>query len=206
MGVWLSSAGQGPPPPRRLPPPGTTATSSATQPASSVALVTWITRYGHDGVHALELLVVWRGQPGWFTRGGPRTSSGGGSGTSFRSTSRYGDIELQLGLDSGAHTADIQGKRVELGASNVILVDNVDIPNGAKVVGLRRVDAEVALLNSGYPDIGAVLMRSTAVVSFLRCDVPMPGSRGSGLPGTPCARVVGKDSGQGRRPLAQHEW
>jgi hypothetical protein len=65
VAVIVSSAGQSPSPPRRLPPQGTIATSSATQPASSVALVSWVTRYSHDGMHALELLVVWRGEPGW---------------------------------------------------------------------------------------------------------------------------------------------
>jgi hypothetical protein len=149
-------------------------------------------------MHKLELLVVWRGQPGWYMRGGSRTSSGGGSGSSFQSTSRYGDVELQLGLDSAAHTADIQGKRVALGGSNVILVDNIDIPGGAKVVGLRRVDTDVALLNSGYPDIDAVLIRSAAVVSFLRCEIQIQGSRGTPLIGTPCARAAGKELRPGR--------
>jgi hypothetical protein len=193
MGLSVSVDGQGPPPPRRLPPPGVTATSSATQPASSVAVVTWVTRYGHDGVHALELLVVWRGQPGWFMRGGPRVSSGGGSGSSFHATSRFGDVELQLGVESAAHTAEIQGKHVILGDSNVILVDSVDSADRLRVVAQLHVDPEVVLLNNGYPDIDAVLMRSADVVSFLQCDVQIPGDRGSAFMGPTCLRVLGKE-------------
>src|SRR5918993_4787808 len=92
----LWAAVQGPPPPVRMPPPGRTATQSATQPISPVAVMTWVTRYGSDGVHTLDLLVVWRGNPGWFVRGSQRASSGGGSGDTFRQTFRYGDLELEL--------------------------------------------------------------------------------------------------------------
>jgi hypothetical protein len=188
MGLSVSVAGQGPPPPRRLPPPGRTATASATQPVSSVAVVTWVTRYGHDGVHTLELLVVWRGQPGWFTRVGPRASSSGGSGSYFYSTSRLGDVELQLGLDSAAHRAEIQGQHIDLGDSNVVLVDGVGSADRVSVVAKPRVDPDVVLLNDGRPEIDAVLMRSADVVSFLQCDVQTPGGRGSAFTWPTCAR------------------
>ena len=191
MGLSVSVGGQGPPPPRRLPPPGRTATASATQPVSSVVVVTWVTRYGHDGLHTLELLVVWRGQPGWFTRVGPRTSSGGGSGSSFHSTSQFGDVELQLALDSSAHTAKIQGQSIDLGESNVVLVDGVGSADRVRVVAKLRVDPDVVLLYDGRPDIDAVLMRSADVVSFLQCEVQTPGGRGSARWPT-CARVLGK--------------
>jgi len=61
------------------------------------------------------------------------------------------------------------------------------------VVAQLHVDPEVVLLNNGYPDIDAVLMRSADVVSFLQCDVQMPGGRGSAFMGPTCARVLGKD-------------
>jgi hypothetical protein len=192
IGVSISVVPQGPPPPRRLPPPGRMATASATQPASSVALVTWVTRYGQDGAHTLELLVVWRGQAGWFTRAGPRTSSGGGSGSSFHSTSRFGDVELELSLDSASRTAEVQGQHIDLGDSNVLLVDEVGTGAPGKVVAKLRVEPDVVLINERYPDIDAVLMRSAQVVSFLQCDVPTPGARGLALTWPTCVRLLGK--------------
>jgi hypothetical protein len=198
VAVIVSSAGQSPSPPRRLPPQGTIATSSATQPASSVALVSWVTRYSHDGMHALELLVVWRGEPGWFLRSGPRSSSAGGSGSSFHSTSQFGDVALRLDFDSATHVAEIQGQRVDLGDSNVVLVDNVDRLDGLRISGLLHVDSEVALLGGGHPDIDAVLMRSADIVSFLKCDVALPGGRGPGLVASTCARVIREEPKAGR--------
>jgi hypothetical protein len=167
-------------------------TASATQPASSVALVTWVTRYGHDGVHTLELLVVWRGKAGWFMRAGPRTSSSGGSGSFFHSTSRFGDVELQLTLDSAARTAEVQGQRIDLGDSNVLLVDEVDTADPVKVVGKLHVDPDVDLIDERRPDVDGVLIKSAEVVSFLQCDMPTPAARGSTLTWPTCARLLGK--------------
>src|SRR5687768_7809359 len=113
--VWTTAASlfwdpiQGPPPPRRLPPPGVTATQSATQPISPVAVMTWVTRHGSDGVHTLDLIVVWRGNPGWFMRGSQQ-SSGGGTAGAVRQTLRYGDLQLELAFHSTKRTAEIQGK------------------------------------------------------------------------------------------------
>ena len=196
--LTVSSAAQSPAPPRRLPPPGVTATSSATQPVSSVALASWVTRYGNDGVHALELLVVWRGQPGWFLRSGPRSSSAGGSGSSFHSTSQFGGVTMSLDFDSATRVAEIQGQRVDLKDSNVVLIDNVDRPDGLSVSGQLHVDPEVALLGGGHPDIDAVFMRSADIVSFLKCDVPLPGGRGPGSVGSTCARLIREQPKAGR--------
>jgi hypothetical protein len=165
---------------------------------SSVALVTWVTRFGHDGIHTLELLVVWRGQPGWFLRVGSQSSSGGGSGTSFHTTSRFGDVELRLDFDSATHTAALQGQRVDLGESNVVLVDNVDRLDDLSVGGLLHVDTAVPLLDTGRPDIDAVLMRSGEIVSFLKCDVTLPGGRGPGVVAPTCARLLGVEPRSGR--------
>ena len=190
--VSISVAAQGPPPPRRLPPAGHMATASATQPASSAAMVTWVTRYGHDGVHMLELLVVWRGKAGWFTRTGPRTSSSGGSGSVFHSSSRFGDVELQLSLDSAARTAEVQGQRIDLGDSNVLLVDEVDTADSAKVIAKLRVGPALVMINDRLPDVDGVLIKSAEVVSFLQCDVPTPAVSGSAVPWPTCGRLLGK--------------
>ena len=165
--VW--GAVQGPPPAPRMPPLGVTATSSATQVISPVALMTWVTRYGHDGIHSLDLIVVWRGAPGWFTRGTSRSTSSGGSADTFHSTIRYGGLDLQLGLQPAKRTAEVQGQKVELGDANVILVDQVDTAGGAQVVRTLRVDPAVPLSEDGRPRVEEVLRRSQEIVSFLQC-------------------------------------
>ena len=182
---------QGPPPPRRLPPPGRTATSSATQVVSPVAVMTWVTRYGSDGVHQLDLIVIWRGDHGWFRRGTTRGSSGGGSADTFRQTIRYGDLQFELAFHATKRTAEIQGKLVELGDANVMLVDHVDGSDGPKVVSTLRIDGEVPS-EDGRARVELMLRRSSEVISFLRCDAPMPDGKGQAAIDQICAQVLGK--------------
>lgn len=184
-------AAQGPPPVPRMPRPGATATSSATQVVSPAALMTWMTRYGHDGVHSLDLIVLWRGQPGWFMRGTSRSASSGGSAGSFHSTIRYGGLEVQLTLESAARVAEIQEKGIELGDANVILVDDVDTAAGPRVVGTLRIDPTVP--SGDHPGrMGEILRKSSEVVSFLRCDAAMPDGKGQAMVDRICAQVLGR--------------
>jgi hypothetical protein len=183
---------QGPPPQRRLPPPGGHANSSSIQPVSPVALATWKTRYDHTGQHTLDLVVVWRGQSGWYLRPGPRRSSGGSSETTFSATSEYGGVVLQLRLHVAPRVAEIQGRRVDLGDNNVVLVDSVDEPGTTQVVSLLRIDSVVPSRGTS-PDIEAVLATSAEIVSFLRCDAQVPGARPFS-PVSVCGRALGRDS------------
>jgi hypothetical protein len=192
VALTVNVAGQGPPPPRRLPLPGGYASSSSTQPVSPVALATWKTRYDHNGQHTLDLVVVWRGQSGWYLRPGPRRSSGGENETAFSVTSEYGGVALRLRLEVAPRVAEIQGQRVDLGDNNVVLVDSVDEPGTTKVVRLLRIDSEVPSIDT-HPDIEAVLANSAEIVSFLRCDAQLPGARPF-PPVSVCGRALGGDS------------
>jgi hypothetical protein len=169
-----------------------TATSSATQVISPVALMTWVTRYGHDGIHSLDLIVLWRGAPGWFTRGTSRSTSAGGSADTFHSTIRYGGLDLQLGLQPTKRTAEVQGQKVELGDANVILVDQVDTAGGAQVVRTLRIDPAVPLSEDGRPRVEEVLRRSQEIVSFLQCEAAMPDGKGQAMIDRICAQVLGR--------------
>jgi len=192
LGGILTAASVQLPPGKRMPPPGATATSSGTRVISPVALVTWVATYGNDGVHALDLIVLWRGSPGWFSRGSGSGTSSGGSMASFHSTIRYGGLELQLEFESKTRIAQIQGKPVQLHDNNVILVDDVDVTGGPSVVGTLRVDPSLPIADNGYPRIEAVLRRSEEIVSFLRCDARMPDARAQALIDSVCAQVLGK--------------
>ena len=179
------------PPGRRLPPPGANATSSGTRVISPVALVTWVAHYGNDGAQVLDLIVLWRGSPGWFARGSGSGTSSGGSTSSFHSTIRYGGLDLQLEFEAQTRAVRIDGMRVELAGDNVILVDDVDMPGGLTVASTLRVDPSLPLADNGYPRIEAVLRQSGEIVSFLRCDARMPDGRAQAVINSVCAQVVG---------------
>jgi hypothetical protein len=182
VGIFVSLLGTGSaqlPPGRRMPPPGVMATSSASLPASAVTVMTWVARYGSDGAQQLELLVLWRGTPGWYLRGSGSSSSGGGGANSFNSSIGYGGLDLRLELQYQPRVANIQGTRVELRDDNVIFVDFVDT-KGPTVVGTLRVDPALPQADGRIPRIDEVLGRSAEIVKFLRCDAELPDPRGQG--------------------------
>ncbi len=179
------------PPGRRVPPPGANATSSGTRVMSPVALVTWIATYGNDGAQVLDLIVLWRGTPGWFARGSGSGTSSGGNAASFHSTIRYGGVDLQLEFEPKARAVQIQAMRVELTGDNVVLVDRVDTPGGLTVAGTLRVDPSLPIADNGYPRIEQVLRRSEEIVSFLQCDARMPDAPTRAILDIVCAKVVG---------------
>jgi hypothetical protein len=190
LGGLLMAAPAQLPPGRRVPPPGANATSSGTRVISPVALVTWVSTYGNDGIQVLDLIVLWRGSPGWFSRGSGSGTSSGGSAASFHSTIRYGGLELQLEFESKTRVAQIQGNAIQLHDDNVILVDHVDVTGGPTVVSTLRVDPELPLADNGYPRIEPVLRRSPEIVTFLQCDTRLPDERVRAVIETICRQVL----------------
>jgi hypothetical protein len=136
-----------------------------TRPVSPSVLATLLTRERN-----IELIVLWRGGPGWFGRG-DHAGSSGGSGAHGALTTRldYGGIKLALVYNDRTRTATVQGRTVPLADNaNVILVDGVDAAGGPTSI-------ERAVLNtwldSPNPTLASVFSRSPEVVAFLRCDV-----------------------------------
>ena len=80
----------------------------------------------------------------------------------------------------------IQDQRIELKEDNVVLVDDVDSPSGARVVGQLR-------LGPDMPDSSqfALIKTSPRLVEFLRCDAKSPTGRGQALLDVLCERVLG---------------
>ena len=126
-----------------------------------------VTRREEGPVSAtLELLVLWRGTPGWFLR----PASGGGSSVSFEDTVEYprpsrdasrpeqaggapagrrlgstvtirqGSVLLELRFDPESATVYVQEHPIRLNGDNVVLVDDVDGPAGPQVAGTLRID------------------------------------------------------------------
>jgi hypothetical protein len=185
--------------------------SNTGQVVSAVVLASYVARIWGDDTRTLQMLVLWRGSPGWFARGsGGSSSSGGGDGRRYHSTIRRGDLQLQAEFDTETRlvtisqaplvalsqsttiqTATIKSTQINLGDRNVILVDEVDDPKGPQIVGTVRIDPALPPGRTPLP-IDDILRRSPEIVSFLRCDTRMPDPLLQQMVEIVCARVLGQ--------------
>ena len=161
---------------------------TSTIATSAAVMTTYATRQLRSG-EVLELLILWRGTPGWFTRGGLASSSGGLSGDNWRHRFSQGGLEFEAALDLKTRIASVQGQLVKLGKANVILVDDVDSPRGTRVAGTLTVDASLGK-ESGPLRIFPVLARSKEIRDFLRCDTELPQERLQERLAPVCARIL----------------
>jgi len=136
-----------------------------TVPLSHVAAATVLSE---DGSH-LDLLVVWRGSPGWRfgPGGGHRSGSAGGGGRSYHSSDTFGHVQLDVEFDFATRIARVAGQRVPMKSDNVVLVDRIDARGGPSVVRTLSIAGE---LPSNSPDIYPLIARSADVVSYIQCD------------------------------------
>ncbi len=104
--------------------------TTQTLPVSPSVLATVVNRG-----ERLELLVLWRGSPGWFTVPSQRRASYSETEGVLSVDLAYGGRDLRLSFDPAGRTATIQDLRVPLQPdANVLLVDDVDGPKGPKLV------------------------------------------------------------------------
>jgi hypothetical protein len=147
-------------------------------------MLTWVSRVGTLGKE-LELLVIWRGSPGWFFKGAPGGTSTSGNSASFQTSIRYGQVVLEMTLKRTDGIATVQGKEVRLDGKNVILVDAADAPDGPRVV-------ETLLIDSAFPPdrIEPVLRRSQKIIDFIQCDLKLPSERLNAVVQKLCAEIM----------------
>jgi len=172
--------------------------SSGSRLVSPSVVATWIVRKEAHGTSQLELLVLWRGTPGWFMRAGTEESSNGdsiqsteddrGGGTVVEQLS-YGVLRLELEFDRGKRTARVQTDDVGLESANVILVDEVDAVDGPQIAGSLHVDPS---LTSEPAEVEAIVRRSPEIYEFLRCDASVPDANTQEVIETLCARMKPK--------------
>ena len=125
----------------------------------------------------LQLLVLWRGSPGWFNRESPGpqwTNSWGVNPVNVEI--HLGTPDLTLTFDTTTHEVWIHGVRIAVPPdANVILLDDVDVGfvagiPGPKVVGTLHIEP--------YLDVGPnrrlvpqdFIRRSPELISYLRCN------------------------------------
>jgi hypothetical protein len=136
---------------------------------------------GHaaGGDEILDLLILWRGGPGWFYRNGNAGVGGGGFSMDDGGWTRgrvsqhrdYGDVTIGFEADFDAETVTIDGVVLPIDRFNTIVVDAVDEPRSRQVASRRRTNPRLPL--TGEPNL-ELARRSTEFLNDLRCDVPMP--------------------------------
>jgi hypothetical protein len=158
-------------------------TSSSSRPLSATVIGTYVARGGE-----LALLVLWRGSPGWYSRGGGNSSSGGGGSSAGREVGSfsltYGGRTLSIDFNYTARSARLLEQEISLADTNVVLVDDVDGPSGAHIVSRLWVDPKLPETDSSGPrtieDDPAItaIRRAPEAGAFLQCDVPLPMATG----------------------------
>jgi hypothetical protein len=179
-------AAQGPPPPPNLG-PNARGGSSGTMPVSAATKVTYL--IGFEGSkETLELLVLWRGSPGWFAKGGRSGSSSRGGLDEWSMEDHDGGVSLTLRMNTQTRTVWVQDSSVALGAANAILVDRVDSPQGPQIVRTLTVDAALGD-EIGPARILPILAQSKDLVDHLQCDSKLSDERLHERLAPLCARI-----------------
>ena len=174
-------------------PPESGGGNSGGMAVSPAVVATSFARHAGDAPSELQLLVLWRGAPGWFTKPDREGSKESGSSSSAggapkRASSRIemAGIVLEVELDVARRHARVGSHEIDLGESNVVLVDGVDEKDGFRVAGLLRVDPAFP----SSPDLAPVLSRSAEVVAFLRCETSLEDPPLDAMLHATCARLA----------------
>jgi hypothetical protein len=177
-------------PPRRDEPPPPGALSSGNGILSAAVAGGWLTHVDGNGAGVLDLLVLWRGSPGWPLGQSSGGGSSGGAPFSTRRgmTVRYGGRSFYAAFDTSPRSYQIENEIKPLGDANVVFVDDVDSAGGLRVVKTLRVDPSI-------PDrtrIDLVIARSPELIAYLRCDTKLPDAQQQMMMDMLCARYRGK--------------
>ena len=154
-------------------------TSSGTIRVSASVVITTIGHNEADGTSTLDVAVLWRGTPGWFTAGDPGGQSGGGTSTGLPDGRPgpethfigVGRLRLEVQFDPATGGVRIQDQTISSQSGNVILVDEVDSAAGPRIVGTLRVEPRFP---GGLVDVDTIVRRHRALFPFLRCDARFP--------------------------------
>jgi hypothetical protein len=161
----------------------------------------WLSHPDKSGELQLDLLVLWRGSPGWFAAaggggGGGMMSQGRGASALQSLRVHYGDVDLELAVHP-ERVAVFQDGEISLGAANVILIDTVD--TSPQVVGTTQVDPTI-------PDSGRiefVLRRSPELVEYLDCEARVADPSLQEQTEFLCAQVLGRCDARLANPTLQ---
>lgn len=148
---------QRPSPAARRPSPRTDTT-----PVSGTTVATLVTKDGS----AVDLLVLWRGTPGWFMTSDYQASRGG-SAPLYDGTIYFNGHLFNWDINFVTRVAHVAGSRLDLKSRNVVLVDGMDAPAGPRIVNTLTVDEDPSVT---FPDMRPLVWRIPALVAYLQCD------------------------------------
>jgi hypothetical protein len=151
-------------------------TAWSTDRAVSASVVAMLDAHetGKDMQH-LDLLVLWRGTPGWHTKGNGHGSGGsGGSSGGHKWESQqanYAGLTLTVETDITANTAKILDLTISLSGTNVVFVDDADSRSGPRIVETRWIEPTI----SGSGALAVLIFKqSPELRDFLRCEIGLP--------------------------------
>jgi hypothetical protein len=162
---------------------------------SPTTVAYWQQHDNGDGTGSLDLLVLWRGSPGWFFRSGG-TSGGGGAHGGFGQWQAthwmtYGDVTLTLDLKSTSKdfnpattVVTILDREIALRDTNVVLIDAAD-SGTPMIIGARYVDPRF----SGTDAVAAIVKRTAELFEFLQCDVTLPDANQQAMMALVCGQM-----------------
>jgi hypothetical protein len=141
----------------------------------SATVVATACTHAASGHRVLDLLIMWRGAPGWFQRnenGGQVTDvtrdfarAEQGRVAQFKT---YADITVGFDAHFDDQTVTIDASVISLANQNAIVVDDVDLPHTRRTIKTLRIDPVL-------PERGNTLLivarRSGEVRNVLQCDV-----------------------------------
>lgn len=166
--------------------------TSTSRVASPTVVASWASHENDLNGSATTLLVLWRGTPGWFTKGehnaGGTSQSGSGGDSSFQYVTQ-GGLTFAIELDYQKKIAKILNQEIALTATNVVLVDFVDSPNGPTIVGSRWVEPAPSGQMSARDPIAAMVRRSSELFDYLRCDLSVPDPAMQAMLAMVCAQM-----------------
>jgi hypothetical protein len=150
---------------------------STSRVVSPTVVASWVSRENYADGNTTTLLVLWRGTPGWFRKGG-RSGSGGGGGSGQSGSDAYqyvseGGLTFVMKFDYDTRVAKILNQEISLTETNVLLVDFVDSTNGPTIVGSQWVDPAPPEPSSPSDPIAAVVRRTPELFEYLRCDLTL---------------------------------
>jgi hypothetical protein len=131
-------------------------------------------RRDDSGRTTVDILILWRGSPGWsFRRTGLGGAMGGGSPVRDGTVSfsvQEGGLQLTAHYDPAAQVATILGERVELKGANVVFVDRVDSADGPVIVGTSH--GAAAKRHGGRSHVVVATRRNCSRISGAKHNCP----------------------------------
>ena len=163
------------------------------------AAATWFNRTAASDPPEVQLLVLWRGTPGWVMRGGAQSSTGIGREETLPDgrrgptshTALVGGLALTAQIDADGAVARIQGRSIPLKGVNVVLVDNVDSAQGL-TVSTRWVSPRLTSTDV----VGSIVSRSPELYAFIGCASELPDRRLQQMNAIACAQIRGQSPGR----------